>query len=1155
VIGIRRAVRSGEPRHGVRVTKTLAWSAAALVATAGTAAAMLASCAQTPTNVPVQTMEQPQNVDVVCLQVLDPTTGVPTIPAIPEVQAACAPVPPNVTGSTLPNHLFALVTQTTRGELAVVDLTSGTVVDEDPGTPGINFLPVGRLPSDVAVTPDGQMTFVGSASPNAPAIYALPSTILLGDSQGLADGGHATIPNLTTWPVCALPQAPGAISILPTNLFGSPPDGGAAGDGGAGGPAAYAQLGYVIVVVLPGDGSNAHPARVVTLDPAPFFRGAGFSSVNGTALPDGAAIAPGSLEPCPLIHYIPLASAASATTPVGPGPLWDDGVPYADGGVDADVPQSATACAPLPDAGGASLAGSPRGGAAVLDTSGPRPILYVADAELPIIHVVDLSDPALPVELTPLVATSQIDPSRVVHVGGIAVSPTTHDYKRFLYAIDHDQGTLIVYDITDPVLGPRVPMSRPHPELDPFQAPDRITFGAPVAAVSFVRHDWPLTQKYTSGGILEPLYFAEQGLICNPNANVNFPAINGLPPDQGPFSDDGANYRNNATIIEEGIGPARLRGIFAFATLSNGSVITIDVDDWDAPCRRPDPLIAHGVDAPSPDGGTSSVPFLNVSGVDALLAGPFSSIAPPEPPSSSPEDKDPYHVPDSYFLLGGKYTNSPVSFEWFFPISAPHRARSEYILRTDQTNGNHAPYLLSVPQLNSKGAPVSTSGAAAVAQPSLVPTFTNFVDPSLQANPTEPDPNARTSLVTSSADQEIPGSTPNIRFAWEVPEVQTDQDWTVTYEGPLPGFIDVNNNPLVVANVILSDPSVPQYETVTLSNANALFCSKGVEDWTLGQQRAQAQSAAMVASGITPVADLGEQVADYVQLTDDILVSTDPYWGLDNSCWTADSSQNNAAARVALCNGVYASTLDPTDPAVARDFPILEAHDDRLVIGRFGTPATGAPGGGTPDAGALGATVPRVVVGADPSNVPFLRLMQCCFHNQVHFNVRTGGQWSVVGTSNGFLHHIVPTGADLRCQPSCDPRLALLNGRAPAVPRPPVTSVSAACASATPPIDRDSVLAYRNPMFSFLVWSGQDPNSGCAGIPMTVGQRDLLWQFSTRGQFTPQALSLAATGSGVSPQSMRFIDSLGQLAIVDGESQGLILIDLDTISEAHTPYF
>jgi hypothetical protein len=147
-------------------------TAGALVAVAGATSASLASCAQTPTNVPVQTMEQPKDVAVVCMQVFatepDPVTGALTpIPPVPaRQQSFCAPVPANTTGAALPYHLFALVTQTTRGELAVVDLTAGIVVDEDLGTPGINFLPVGRLPTDVTVTPDGLMAFVGSGSPS-----------------------------------------------------------------------------------------------------------------------------------------------------------------------------------------------------------------------------------------------------------------------------------------------------------------------------------------------------------------------------------------------------------------------------------------------------------------------------------------------------------------------------------------------------------------------------------------------------------------------------------------------------------------------------------------------------------------------------------------------------------------------------------------------------------------------------------------------------------------------------------------------------------------------------------------------------------------------------------------------------------------------------
>ena len=91
----------------------------------------------------------------------------------------------------------------------------------------------------------------------------------------------------------------------------------------------------------------------------------------------------------------------------------------------------------------------------------------------------------------------------------------------------------------------------------------------------------------------------------------------------------------------------------------------------------------------------------------------------------------------------------------------------------------------------------------------------------------------------------------------------------------------------------------------------------------------------------------------------------------------------------------------------------------------------------------------------------------------------------------------------------------------------------------------------RNPMFSFLIWNGQNANP-CSDHPPG---RDTQWTFSTRGGYSPQLLNLASTTSGLSPQTMRFIDSLGQLAVIDGSSQGLILIDLNTVSLAHAPYF
>ena len=763
----------------------------------------------------------------------------------------------------------------------------------------------------------------------------------------------------------------------------------------------------------------------------------------------------------------------------------------------------------------------------------------------------------------------------------MAVSPTTRDFKRFLYAVDGTQGSIMVYDVTDPIGGPHVPLTRPHPALDPFQPPDRILFGAPVKSVAFAQHDWPLTESYpqngTSGSPV-PLSTAETGLLCNPNPNVNLSGRSsialGIAAEQGPFSDDGAYYRAAIGFQALPLGPSRLRGVFAFATLTNGSVITIDVDDWDAPCRRPDPLAPHGailsLASPPPPTGSDVI-------ADDIVAGPFSAIAPPQP-SAGTDDTNPYHVPVAF---SNAYTDSPVSLEWFFPVAAPHRARAGFILSNSTVTGNHAPYLLGVPQLFSSGAPLATTGPQAVGYPSLVPTDTPFVDPSDTANPTEPNPIDRVPVFSlpagiddagvvdagpdgSSADltfvQSVPGQTPGIRFAWEDPEVYVDQDWTVTYEGPLPGFFDNGGNPLIQASVYaynalnatqtVEDGGALDYSAVWISDTGAYFCSKGIEDVAAGAQRAAAENnAASAASLPTFPSGFETQVGDFVQMTASIRAPTDPYWGLENVCWGALSpSPQQPEERAALCADTYGypyGTQAPTAFSLQRDFPILEAHDDKLLIGRFGYV------GGTPVAHAPGSTA-WTVVGKDPSNAPFLALMQCCFSNQVQFNVRTGGQWAVVGSQNAFLHHIVATGTDARCAPSCEARDALLNGRAAPIRQP--------CpGQALPGINRDSVLAMRNPLFAFLVWDGLNQTACVNGSTPDAADspplRDMTWTFSTRGSFVPQLMSIAGTNSNVSPTAMYYIDSLGQLAVIDSASQGLILFDLDSVSEAHAPYF
>ncbi len=1095
----------------------------------------------------MRSFDRAQKVDVVCMHVenYDPTADFVTeVYPQPLPQAQCTPAPIYVDGTTLPNHLFALVTQTTRGEVAIVDLTAGNVVDIDNSTPGINFLPVGKNPTDITAAPDGTFTYVAAAEPGKPAIYALDSRIILGDSRAfdfdlstIPDAGAPppfVIPTLTTWPVCSLPQAPGAMSIVPAAIAAGA-DGGAADAGAAGDAGTETSNAYTIAVVLPGDEVNS--AKLLTLDPKQF--------TDGT-------IAPGSLTNCRILSSIELSNAAPTTWT--PGPTWDDGI-RADGGfnettveVDAGAdaaptpvvtfpagvgnPPAATSCATFDAGSGVNTISdvpvlTARGGFMARDAT----TLYIADENLAMIHVIDVSNPSQPRENSPLLATSQLEPSRKVMVGQIAVSPTTRDYRRYLYAIDQTDGSIMVFDVSNPSATARVPMTRPHPELNPFLPPDRISFSFPVASLAFASHDYSPT---ASGAALE------RGILCNPNkaAGLSFPP-----------ADPGAYYRANADATNPtfglegqlGLGPNRLRGVFGFATLTNGSVIIIDVDDWDSPCRRPDPM---GND-PNDDEFPSTVQ-------QPLI----SSVTPNEPAHLNAQDLNPYHAPVAY---GDRFTYSNAagagittgtSGEAFFPVSAPNRLRSLNLLSNNPQTGLNVPHVVSVPVLASvlgnNSTPLQISGIPGTANPMLLPTYSELTDTSYEVSPNTPDPtqrqpsfpNGATSASGSGSkllSQPILNAIPGVRVSWEDPTAHYNQNWQITFEGVLPGFSGTPGQSGVSANLSTTD----NFNSMSM-DTGAAMCRRGVEDAQVGAERANEYLAALPKYGIKPPNRLDHRVGDYVQLSEDVLGPDDPYWGEDDStspggtCWNWDPAHPHTSAgdRHDTCQAIYGYA---GDQSIQRDFPIWQAFDDHFVITRYGyTDATDDPGS-------------REIVGPDPSNAASMKAMFCCFHRAVQFHVRTGGEWLAVGSVLGLLHHVT-TDSNNACVQSCESRESLLNSRSIGLARAGADFTEN---SPTPP-DRNSILALRNPMFSYLIWNGTDTTGKIDFAPA----RDMQWQFSMSGQFTPLVINYAGTTTGaVSPQSMLFLESFGRVAVVDGSSAGLVLLDLNNVVVNGGPYY
>jgi hypothetical protein len=426
-------------------------------------------------------------------------------------------------------HLYALVTQPVRGEVAVIDLTTETdaVLDADPGAPGAQFLPVGARPTDIVSTPGGTATFVAVAEPRFEGIFALPSFEIRGGR-----------PRLSSWPVCSLPETPGAMVLAV-----DPDD-----DAGAIRPRCDAAYG------ADDEGASCEGVRHCHGDLAKDAEAAGtpgryklvvaLPARGGLAIIDAQAILDqedGAFEPCPIERFIALEAAVPPAEPA-PG----------SGG-------AAGACAqdPPPTAAPGVVAFLPEPAGLTFD--GTR--LYVADLGAPLIHRLDLGAPCEPVVLPPLVPRSAAEPERPVVTSRVAVSPPTMDFKRYLYAIDVVDGSMLVFDVSDDG-GSAVPLARSRPELNPFLPVDRIQFAAPPRDIVILE---------TRADVADDTTGATAPLRCDPDPKSTSPAV---------------KYRT-ASDYKSGAGPTRLRGIFAFVVLTSGDLAILDVDDYDAPCRGP----------------------------------------------------------------------------------------------------------------------------------------------------------------------------------------------------------------------------------------------------------------------------------------------------------------------------------------------------------------------------------------------------------------------------------------------------------------------------------------------------------------------------------------------------------------------------------------
>ncbi len=1086
---MKRAARRRRPWLAIGAFASLG----AVLGLGSLASSMTGGCAPTPIEVPLRSLERSGAVSYVCL-------GIPGDPAgVLKPLAACTTsitIDPQTfalddAGTLLVPHLYAMVTQTTRGEVAMVDITAqdNSVIDEDPGIPGANFMPIGAQPVDIQSTPGSTATFVGVAEVGHEGIFALPSNKIRPSSL-LADAGvepegipletPQPVPQLSSWPACSLPSAPGSMLLVADPLvsgaerptcdspYGVPPQAGPNGD-----------------LHLEGQGRQKLVVAMPDLG--------GLVVIDAQTLLDRPA---GSFDACPVERWLPLevdlpASPAPPQKPNGPACVW----PVQQG------PEYDQVYKPRP---------------AGLSYASDTKRLFIADLVAPVVHVLDLPSPCTPRELKPLLPTSVDDPTRLVITSKVSVGALTSDLQhQYLYAVDEKDESAMVFDVGDGSQPKKTtPLQRANPQYDPFDPRDRIRMGSPIADLIVVTHDsqQPLPQT----GV------AQVGTFCSPDPRLTCEL-------DATHCDVPALYRTDPTY-EIGAGPQKLRGQFAFAALTNGHIGVVDIEDYDAPCRVPqwysklygcpppiqDPahLLLPGVTGTESDPAYVDVCSNGTDLTKCLASSAEQSCATVLPNTirasvytSAAEDAG-FHmsgVTQLPFLYdeNGTVIEDPNAPRMAATVPSgscagtcvgdvgvcmpgagtgsacgadPHDLKGKCTLSCTVTGsassctastaavgdacGTDAPVTVAV-----AGVPLATCKQIGVSDPGTTGTTACFdetqgwyVDPTI------------TGETADGTQVVVPQN--SLIMNLEDPHAQAvDQSWAVTWEGAIPGFTDTLGTLQLTPKEGLYDP-------------NARFCDFGVHS-----QNAVKDLFAQQGLALSP-----EDYADYVQIQTDIPLEADPYWtGVDSR-----------TCGFAQCNTTFGAILTP---AAGRDLRIVEAYEDHVEL-----------------------------VNRSDGKPVDLDLVNCCFPPPVAFSVRVGSQWAVVGSTSGFLHHVIPDPVTGVCRDNCDPTFTRMNGRV--IPVPP--DLPPPAHDGDVPGEPTAPYAFINPMFRFVVFSCPSNALPCIGVA-----RDSAFNFTTQGSFQALYITLAPDGSTLmQPVQISLVPPTGELNVVDGSIQGLTLVEI-----------
>jgi hypothetical protein len=971
-------------------------------------------------------------------------------------------------GLTRTRTLLGVVTQPTTNEIAVVDMDYQKVVDVNPGIPGYSFLRLPSRPGPITSTPGGVANFVGLTSPGKFGISAIPSTCLGAPRAGQHER------DLTTLPACTLPVAPGDISVVV-----EPPHDGITAASCAEPtvgentepPAAGADRDCPANLTTEG-GPKGRRKLVVTLPDA-----GQLAVIDAQSLLDRT---PGSFEPCTVELLLQLDASPDTTgqAEVIPSDLQS---------------KSCMLKRPPPMPAPANASSHPSRIAAADDK------LYVSDLGVPAVHVLDSSSACRLSELPPLLPLSYLTPTRVVTTSRIAVSPLTPAGHQYVYAVDPDDqpASVMAFDVS-PGVTDRTPIVREGSARQPSEIPDRIGFGVPVADIDFALRDLPYEDPTTG--------VAQVGVRCDPD-----PAA---PTDP---ASPGVQYRTTGDYTQ-GARPGLLRGLFGLVMLTNGQVEVIDIDDFDATCRR------------NIQTNSSSTEDFRGCKNDTV---PYAYLT---------TGTDQWGTDISGTINGVPTVSNEVSCN----MVEPHRPRAGAFAVSLATIGLGAPTLRSLPQFS---APASVTNLSPHDQPKLLAV--PFAD---AAGPQPAQVYVGTTLYQAGNT-----STP-LRVD---PNDLDDQDSTLTLPLVEPrSYPSSEHDDLVYEGRVMGDkPSGflgagEDGDSEELADSTAFFCDNGVYDVDAMKDYAQVE---LGIKDEAAAAAFAADHADYVQVTGDFPSIIDSYWRSAPHGLTHDACVNLFGE--AQGRGV-------TDLQQTRDLSILEAYQDHLVVTPR-VPLDHDDSRCTDEAR------------KDPKNAayycpPTADEFAGCFPGGMQYTVRGSQQWVLASSNPAVTRDIIadPTPvvdpkhpdaapkARYKCVRDCDPRRQHFRGRAFEIGRTPTCANAPNCESVSAvgvatnldgPCSYDptaeggdtrgvgldeaaSACIFENLTARFAVYRGLQPSV-----------RDMSFSWDTTGGFYPLAAPLSAVSTATLPQTVRYIPEYQSFAVVDASALGVSLIGLDTL--------